>query len=136
MSDPRGLLDTSVIVLFDHIDHADLPDEPAICTITLAELSAGPAAAADPAEQAIRQWRLQNAESSFDAIEFDAAAARAFGSVSASIRRQGAKTRARSFDALIAAVAMANALPLYTCNPRDFEGIEGLSVRAVAHPAW
>lgn len=29
---------------------------------------------------------------------------------------------------MIAAVAIANQLPLYTCNPRDFEHIDGLEV--------
>ncbi len=37
-------------------------------------------------------------------------------------------------DALIAASALANDLALYTCNPRDFEGIDGLRVVAIAHP--
>jgi predicted nucleic acid-binding protein len=35
---------------------------------------------------------------------------------------------------MIAAVACANDLPLYTCNPRDFAGIDGLAVVEVAHP--
>jgi len=32
---------------------------------------------------------------------------------------------------MIAAVALANGLPLYTCNPGDFEGIDGLTVLPV-----
>jgi hypothetical protein len=35
---------------------------------------------------------------------------------------------------MIAAVAIANGLPLYTCNPHDFTGIEGLEVVPVAIP--
>jgi predicted nucleic acid-binding protein len=35
---------------------------------------------------------------------------------------------------MIAAVALANGLPLYTCNPDDFSGIDGLVVIAVTHP--
>jgi tRNA(fMet)-specific endonuclease VapC len=35
---------------------------------------------------------------------------------------------------MIAAIAIANGLPLYTCNPDDFIGIDGLVVAAVAHP--
>ena len=34
---------------------------------------------------------------------------------------------------MIAATALANGLPLYTCNPADFSGIAGLDV--VALPA-
>jgi predicted nucleic acid-binding protein len=35
---------------------------------------------------------------------------------------------------MIAAVALANGLPLYTRNPDDFAGIDGLVVIAVTHP--
>ena len=33
-------------------------------------------------------------------------------------------------DGLIAATALAHGLPVYTSNPADFEGIEGLEVHA------
>jgi tRNA(fMet)-specific endonuclease VapC len=46
----------------------------------------------------------------------------------------GSKSAARAYDAMIAAVAVANDLPLYTCNPDDFTGIDGLRVVAVPHP--
>ena len=103
-------------------------------TISLAELSVGPLATDDPAERAARQIRLQEVEASFDPLPFDAAAARAFGRVSASLRSAGRKPAARAFDALIAATALSNGLELYTCNPRDFEGIDGLTLVAVPHP--
>jgi hypothetical protein len=35
---------------------------------------------------------------------------------------------------MIAAVALANDLPLFTCNPADFEHIDGLDLRSVPHP--
>jgi tRNA(fMet)-specific endonuclease VapC len=35
---------------------------------------------------------------------------------------------------LIAASAIAHGLPLYTCNPQDFDAISQLEIRAVAHP--
>ncbi|MPZ14977.1 MAG: PIN domain-containing protein [Chloroflexi bacterium] len=128
------MLDTSTLALSGRIAPSALPAEPLITTITLAELSVGPLLARDTNEQAARQARLQHAETAFDPLPFDAAAARAFGRVSASLRRSGRTTTARAFDALIAAVALANNLPLYTCNPRDFAGIEGLAVVAVPHP--
>ena len=65
-----------------------------------------------PEVRARRQRHLQLAEASFEALPFDAAAARAFGSVSASLRSHGRKTSARAFDALIAATALADGLPL------------------------
>jgi tRNA(fMet)-specific endonuclease VapC len=78
-----------------------------------------------------RQGNLQVAEASFEALAFDSGAARAFGGVAASLRRSGRKTSARSHDAMIAATALANDLPLYTCNPADFGGIDGLEVLTV-----
>jgi predicted nucleic acid-binding protein len=74
-------------------------------------------------------------EADFDPIPFDAHAARAFGRVAASLRQSGMKTAARGYDAMIAATAIANGLPLYTSNPADFEGIEGLRVVPVQAPA-
>lgn len=128
----RGLLDTSTLILLPAIDDANLlPDEPLISTITLAELSVGPLVATSEQERETRQAHLQQAEADFDPLTFDAAAARAFGQVAASLRRAGRKTSARAYDAMIAAIAIANGLALYTCNPDDFSGIEGLQVIAV-----
>lgn len=131
--EPDGLLDTSVVIALGEQDPATLPVFPAISTITLAELSAGPLVATDNATRAARQARLQTAEANFDPLPFDAAAARAFGSVAAALREQGRKPAARAYDALIAAIALSQGVPLYTLNPRDFDGITGLDVR-VPHP--
>ena len=132
--DPVGVLDTSTIVLIDRLDPEDLPAEPVITAVTLAELSVGPLVAQTDLERAARQIRLQEAEAAFDPLPFDAQAARSFGAVAASLRRSGRKIVARAFDAMVAATALANGLPLYTCNPRDFEGIAGLELRRVPHP--
>lgn len=133
----RGLLDTSTLLLLGRLDDdavADLPDEPLISVITLAELAVGPLVATTDAERAARQAHLQQAEADFDPLPVDASAARAFGQVAASLRAAGRKPAARAYDALIAAVALAEGLPLHTCNPRDFAGIDGLDVRPVPHP--
>ena len=121
-----------MVILLGRIDPERLPRRPSICTITLAELSVGPLLTADEEGRAARQAHLQLAEADFDALPFDAVAARAFGQVAASLRRSGRKTTARAYDAMIAAVAIARGLPLYTCNPRDFAGINDLEVVAVA----
>ena len=129
------MLDTNTVILLPQLDDASvLPAEPLITTITLAELSVGPLVATSDAERAARQAHLQQAESDFDPLPFDARAARAFGRVAASLRRAGRKSVARSYDAMIAAVALANALPLYTSNPDDFSGIDDLEVVAVPTP--
>jgi predicted nucleic acid-binding protein len=131
----RGILDTSTVIMLGRLDDpAVLPDEPLITAITLAELTVGPLVATTDQERAARQAHLQQAESDFDALPFDASAARAFGRVAASLRQSGRKTTARSYDAMIAATALAHALPVYTCNPGDFAGIDGLDVVAVPLP--
>jgi predicted nucleic acid-binding protein len=85
----------------------------------------------DPIERERRQLELQQAEANFDPLPLDARTARMFGSVAAAMRRSGRKSQSRSFDALIAATALAHDLPLYTANPTDFSGIPGLTVVAV-----
>jgi len=131
----RGILDTSaVIALRDITDPSALPVEPLITAVTLAELSAGPLVARDERERAARQAHLQEAEADFDPLPFDRASARAFGQVAASLRASGRKTAARAYDALIAATALAHQLPVYTCNPADFDKIDGLKVVPVELP--
>jgi len=131
----RGILDTSTLILLGRLnDTGTLPDEPLITAITLAELSVGPLVASTDEERAARQAHLQQAEADFDPLPFDAAAARSFGRVAAGLRRTGRKPAARAYDAMIAAIAMSRDLPIHTCNPRDFAGIDGLVVVSVPHP--
>ncbi len=131
----EGLLDTSTVILLPQLRHpGHLPEHSTICAITLAELSVGPLVAHDPAERAARQAQLQQAEADFQPLPFDASAARAFGRVAAALRASGRKPAARAYDALIASVAIANDLTLFTVNPDDFRGIGELRVQAVPHP--
>lgn len=121
----RGLIDTSVVLDLEQIDPERLPFELAISALSLAELAAGPHVAADSKERGIRQDRLQRTEATFDALPFDAAAARAYGRVYSAVASMGRKARgARSVDLLIAATAAAANLPLYTRNIDDFRGLE------------
>ena len=122
----RGLLDTSVIVDLDRLDVAQLPEEVAISTVTLAELSCGPSATTDRSERARRQDRLQRVEATFDPLPFDIEAARAYGRVCAAVLGQGRQPRRRFADLLIAATALAEELPLVTRNSKDFDGLEDL----------
>lgn len=132
MSIERGVLDTSTVIRLGEVtDASQLPDDSVITAVTLAELAVGPLVATDDQERAARQAHLQQAESDFDVLPFDAAAARAFGSVAASLRAAGRKPAARAYDALIAATAISHDLPLFTCNPADFTGINGLDVQPV-----
>ena len=130
MAEPRhqrGIVDTSVVIGLGQIDPADLPAELAISAVTLAELAAGPHATADPTERARRQDRLQRTEATFEPLPVDGAVSRAYGRVYATVAAAGRKARGRrAFDLLIAATALAAELPLYTRNPGDFDGLDGL----------
>jgi predicted nucleic acid-binding protein len=123
----RGILDTSVVIDLEHIESSRLPIESAVSAITMAELAAGPHATSDPEERARRQDRLQRAEAAFDPLPFNVEAARAYGRIYAAVTAAGRKARgARAIDLLIAAVACAAGLPLYTRNPEDFRAVGDL----------
>lgn len=128
-----GLLDTSVLI--DPAGSACLPSEASISSASLAELAAGPHATKDAAERARRQEHLQVIEATFDPLPFDAACARAYGRVFAAISQTGRKARGRrAVDLLIAAAAVANELALYTRNPDDLVGLEGVLDLVDAQP--
>jgi hypothetical protein len=130
-----GILDTSTVVDMPNLTDLDALSAVSLITVvTLAELSVGPLVATRDAERAQRQAVLQRAEADFEPIPFDANAARALGQVSASLRRGGRKTTARSLDAMIAATAISRQLPIFTSNPDDFAGIDGLEVVPVPVP--
>jgi predicted nucleic acid-binding protein len=136
------MLDTNILIMRRWIDPADLPEEMAISAITLAELSAGPHEVRGNDEQGAHAERarrleiLQRAESEFDAVPFDAEAARVYGRVAAAVIASGRKPRRRIADLMIAATAIAQGLPLYTTNPDDFVGLETLTtIIPVPRPA-
>lgn len=131
----RGLIDTNIVIHLPALPPDHLPDELVICAVTLAELSAGPHHADDPRERARRTSVLQHAEATFDPLPFDAEAARSFGLLAAAVLSSGRTTRRRIADLMIASVAHAHGLPLFTTNPGDFVGLEDLvSVQAVSRP--
>ena len=122
-----GLLDTSVVIDWDDRAVATaLPDDVAVCAVTVAELAAGPHLASSGAERANRQARLQQVEAMFEPLPFDAVAARSYGLIVAAVVAAGRSHRSRVADLLIAATAHANDLVLYTRNPDDFTGLDHL----------
>jgi predicted nucleic acid-binding protein len=118
------VLDTSVVIDHDVIDPNLLPDESAISAVTLAELAAGPHATDKPDERARRQDRLQWATATWDPLPLDEEGARVYGRMFAAARAAGQSSRSRFADLLIAAIATANNLPLYTRNPQDFQALK------------
>lgn len=127
----RGLLDTNILILRRQLPSGQLRGELAISAVTLAELSAGvhmvrgdrPEALI---ERANRMALLQLVENEFDPIPFGQRAARMFGRMSAAVQASGRTPRRRAVDLMIAATAAVESIPLYTTNPDDFEGLEGL----------
>lgn len=140
-----GLLDTNTLILRQWIDAAELPARMAISAITLAELSAGPHEVRSNTEQkdydeheerARRLEILQRVENEFDPIPFDAEAARIYGRIAAAVIAAGRKPRRRLADQMIAAIAIANSLPLYTTNPADYQGLDKLlTIISIKRPA-
>jgi tRNA(fMet)-specific endonuclease VapC len=131
-----GLLDTNVVIsLPDIIDPAMLPEDPHVCIVTIAELNVGPKVVeGDEPLRDARQKQLEAVEEAFEPLPFDAEVARAYGDVAASMMKRKEKRAARQLDALIAATAVANGMTLFTSNPKDFAGIDGLDVCEVPEP--
>ncbi|NBH03016.1 type II toxin-antitoxin system VapC family toxin [Amycolatopsis sp. SID8362] len=57
---------------------------------------------------------------------FDTESARVFGRVSAAVFATGRTPRRRIADLMIASVAIARRMPLFTTNPKDFAALEAL----------
>ncbi|MFI6775127.1 type II toxin-antitoxin system VapC family toxin [Nocardia sp. NPDC050412] len=131
----RGLVDSNVLILIDAVDPDELPAEIVISSITMAELAAGPHFTTDPGERARRIERVQNAEALFEPLPFDTRVARRYGHVVAAVLAAGRNPKPRRIDLMIAAIASAHGLALYTVNPADFVGLEDLvTVSPVTHP--
>lgn len=120
----RGLADTNILILLERLSPTDMPEDLLISTVTLAELSAGVHSAADAGERARRIARLQRVEGVFSPLPFDAEAARQYGIIAGEVIAAGRTPRRRVTDLMIASVAAANKLPLFTTNPDDFLGAE------------
>jgi predicted nucleic acid-binding protein len=122
------VLDTCTYIDLDVVDPAHLPVLPELTAVTLAELHQGVAMAKDPATRAARMEKLGAAVADFDPLPFDDDAAARYGtlvtltnSLTISARRD---PRPRRVDLMIAAIASARGLPLFTRNPDDFKGLD------------
>ena len=126
-----GVLDTCAYIDLDVIGPATLPAIPEITAVTLAELHQGVAMAKDTATRTARTEKLGAAIADFDALPFDGEAAARYGTLVALAIAAGRDPRARRMDLMIAAIASARGLPLYTRNAGDFKGLDDI-VRVVA----
>jgi predicted nucleic acid-binding protein len=122
----RGLGDTNILIYLERLATDQLPAELLTSTVSLAELSAGIHAAEDIAERSRRILRLQRVEATFTPLPFDVEAARQYGVIAAEVISMGRKPRGRIADLMIASIAAANKLPLFTTSPADFQGLESV----------
>ncbi|MET9212415.1 MULTISPECIES: type II toxin-antitoxin system VapC family toxin [unclassified Nocardia] len=121
---PVGLLDTCVLIDLPRIDDAKLPIRSRISTVTLVELGIGIALATEPKTLALRTERMLEVEHAFDALPLCSAAARRFATMAKLVIAGGRNPKPRKMDLMIAAIASANDLPLYTSNVDDFRGLD------------
>jgi predicted nucleic acid-binding protein len=119
----RGLLDTSI--LFEN-DLEPIPGELAISVVSLAELHFGVLVARDDDARALRLARLTGLQRRFDPLPVDEAVADSYGRLAARVVGAGRQPRARVMDLLIAATAHAHRATLYTRNPDDLRGLDGI----------
>ena len=121
-----GVLDTSVYIDLAVLDPAMLPVLPEITAITMAELHQGVAMAKTAAARAARTEMLGAAIVDFDPLPFDADAATRCGTLVALTLEAKRDPKPRRLDLMIAAIASARGLPLYTRNADDFKGLEDM----------
>jgi hypothetical protein len=107
---------------------ADHPGEleGAISAASLAELHFGVLIATDDDERARRALRLGVIEATFQPLPIDAAVAREWGRLAATVRNRGGQPRRRARDLAIAATANVHHVPLLTHNTSDFQLIDDL----------
>ncbi|MFG3341754.1 type II toxin-antitoxin system VapC family toxin [Glycomyces sp. NPDC048151] len=129
--EPRGVLDTCVVIDLKRLTADRLPEIPELTAITLTELHQGIAMAPTVGKRAVRLEVLNAAIDEFDPLPYDGEAASRYGTLAALTVEQGRSPKPRRMDLMIAAIASVHELPLYTRNPDDFKGLESL-VRVIA----
>ncbi len=127
-----GVLDTSAYIDLALLDPDVLPVTPELTAITFAELHQGVAMAKDAAVRAARTEKLAAAIVEFEPLTFDGPAAARYGTLVALTVQANRYPKPRRLDLMIAAVASALGLPLYTRNAKDLVGLaDMLDVRQV-----
>ncbi len=123
-----GVLDTCAYIDLLELDATELPERWELTAVSLAELHQGVGMAKDPFTRAARSEVLSSAARMFDPLPFDGNAVTRYGSLVALTVAVGRDPRPRRMALMIAAIASARGLPLYTRNPADFKGLDDLLV--------
>lgn len=124
----RGVLDTSVFIADEQgrtLRSDLLPDEAAVCVVTLAELELGVHLAGSEAVRARRLSTLRALQATYVALPIDEAVVSAFAELVAGAHRAGRRLKVQ--DAWIAAAARAHGASVYT-QDADFDDLPGIEV--------
>jgi predicted nucleic acid-binding protein len=120
------VLDTSAFLDLEFVDLGRYSDATVLLTaITIGELACG-LGLGDRAQQAARAEVFQDALLDYEILGFYVEEAKFYGALATLVRASGRNPRLRRLDLQIAATAGAARLPLLTCNPADFAGLEQL----------
>jgi predicted nucleic acid-binding protein len=123
----RALLDTSFFVATESgrpLGQMEGVTETEVSVVTLAELTLGVLTAKDE-DRPARLATLASVESRWDPLPVDADVARQFASIVAALR--AARRRAPILDALVAATAIVEQIPVVT-QDSDYDAIPGVKV--------
>lgn len=120
------MLDTSALIDLEFLDLGEYADGlPLLSAITIGELAFG-LELGDAAQQAARATLFRDALGRYEILSFGVEEAKLYGVLATLIRATGRNPRPRRLDLQIAATAAAARLPLLTCNPADFVGVDRL----------
>ncbi|MBC8091985.1 MAG: type II toxin-antitoxin system VapC family toxin [Pseudonocardia sp.] len=120
------LLDTCVLIDLEKVDLGIYADRAgAVSAVTLGELAFGMDVGEDE-QRAGRRQLFQQVLDDYEILPYDVDEAKLYGVMATLVRAVGRNPRTRRLDLQIAATAAAAHLPLLTCNPKDFLGVERL----------
>ncbi|WP_219419048.1 PIN domain-containing protein [Pseudonocardia nigra] len=130
------LLDTCTLIDLDVVDLGEFADGLALVSaVTIGELAYG-LDIGEASQRAARAHLLEDTLATYEVLSYGVEEAKLYGVLATLVRAAGRNPRPRRLDLQIAATAAAARLPLLTCNPDDFRGVERLvDVVAVGRPA-
>jgi predicted nucleic acid-binding protein len=118
-----ALFDTSVVIEIEDVDLGPFADAPVLVSaVTVGELAFG----IDGRDHEVRRARMRRVLAEYEVVPFGVEEAKLYGALATLVRAVGRDPRPRRMDLQIAATAAAARVPLLTCNPVDFRGVDDL----------
>jgi len=127
------VLDTSVLIELADVDMGAYADAVTVVSaISVGELAFGVELGTDPEA---REAKLRSVVERYEILRFGVEEAKLYGVLATLVRAAGRNPRPRRLDLQIAATAAAARVPLLTCNPVDFAGVDRLVTVVPIAPA-